>query len=390
MGSNSSSSIQLGKRKITISRELAEGGFGKVFLVQDDSGQYFALKQMFCQSTEQETDAHDELNALQRFSGQPHIIQLIDHSSTSKRNSSSASSGLTSFFTGSTNEPKSNILREVCFLFPLYESGTAWDAIARALANDSKPWPYNERKILFIILGIAKALKVIHTSGFSHRDIKPHNILIEDPSNSLMHKFGKDYIHPVLMDFGSINKARMEIRNRKDSLAAEDEAAIKTSAAFRPPELTQVPAQISIDERVDIWGLGCTMYCLAFGWSPFESAAEGIKRLAILNGRFSFPDMYVLTSNGSKNVKNRDCNFSPSFCDMITDMLQVSHNNRPYAEDVVARCEKLLSISSPAQSSSTSSQSNTSSNNSNPTKFKFPEQTFDRKEIDRALDRGYR
>ena len=64
---------------------------------------------------------------------------------------------------------------------------------------------------------------------------------------------GKGSLNPVLMDLGSVSKARVEIRSRKEALAAEDEAATKSSAPFRAPELTQVPSQITLDERVDIW-----------------------------------------------------------------------------------------------------------------------------------------
>ena len=83
------------------------------------------------------------------------------------------------------------------------------------------------------------------------------------------------------MDFGSVTPSTHTISTRQQALACEEEAASKTSAAYRAPELTQCnyrPAQL-IDGRVDIWGLGCTLYCFAFGRSPFETPQEGILKL---------------------------------------------------------------------------------------------------------------
>jgi serine/threonine kinase 16 len=209
------------------------------------------------------------------------------------------------------------------------------------MGNESLPWPFSERNIFEIILGTAKALHVIHTAGFSHRDVKPHNILLDDATSPLGSS-DKTRINPVLMDLGSVSTAKVEIRSRRDAVTLEEMAASKTSAAFRAAELTQVPYPASIDERVDIFGLGCTMYCLAFGWSPFESAAEGVKRLAILNGRYSFPNQYVTSKDGSKEIKIRNCNFSQRFCDFISDMLQHDHCKRPFAHDVIRMCEMHL------------------------------------------------
>ena len=49
-------------------------------------------------------------------------------------------------------------------------------------------------------------------------------------------------------------------------------------------------ALTDVDARVDVWALGCTMYCLAFGRSPFESAKTGVvEKLGILNGRYTVP-----------------------------------------------------------------------------------------------------
>jgi hypothetical protein len=52
ISSISAGATTVGKTKVIIIRELADGGFGKVFLVQDatDSSRQYAMKQMHCQS----------------------------------------------------------------------------------------------------------------------------------------------------------------------------------------------------------------------------------------------------------------------------------------------------------------------------------------------------
>ena len=83
---NTSGIMKVGRRKVAIVRELAQGGFGKVYLVQDvDTNTEYAMKHMICQSTEQEQDVQDELGALQRFKGQSNIIHMVDHAMMSRR-----------------------------------------------------------------------------------------------------------------------------------------------------------------------------------------------------------------------------------------------------------------------------------------------------------------
>ena len=72
---------------MSILKELADGGFSKVYLVKDmTTREEYALKHIICQSKEQVEEAHNELRLCQRFSGHPNIVQLVDHASmTSKQ-----------------------------------------------------------------------------------------------------------------------------------------------------------------------------------------------------------------------------------------------------------------------------------------------------------------
>ena len=78
----------------------------------------------------------------------------------------------------------------------------------------------------------------------------------------------------------------------------KDIAAERCTLPYRAPEFFELATGTELDERVDIWSLGCTLYTIAYGVSPFERAAgmAGSVPLAITNGKFSFPadDPYVL------------------------------------------------------------------------------------------------
>jgi Protein kinase domain len=141
--------VQIGNTKVQITRELAEGGFGKVFVVQDMVRQdkYYAMKQMICQSKEQIADAQTELQMLKKFAGNESIVALVDHCSYASKPHNGA--------------------RIVMLLFPLYPHGTVWDAIERSNPNDpdGKPWPFSEKKALRIVMEVAQALRVIHDQG---------------------------------------------------------------------------------------------------------------------------------------------------------------------------------------------------------------------------------
>uniref|UniRef100_A0A7S3M3S9 Protein kinase domain-containing protein n=1 Tax=Spumella elongata TaxID=89044 RepID=A0A7S3M3S9_9STRA len=324
--------VQVGRMVVTVVKELAEGGFGMVYLVEDGNtsvgnrGQQYALKQLLCQSREQVAEAHAELDALRRFQGHSdgNIIELLEFSApTDPTGSKNGGAGI------SAAQP-----RQVLMLFPLYPQGTLWDRIEKGNSPNTNVWPFPEHTALYVIKCAAEALLVLHREGLAHRDVKPHNFLLEPVPEKLMRSGAvPSPVRPVLMDLGSVTTARVQIRTKREALELEEEAAGKTSAAYRSPELTSPPfPPFAVDERVDTWGLGCTMYCLAFGRSPFETPKEGVLRLAILNGRYSTP----------AGLRNKDCVFSEEYMKLVEKMLSVEITERPYVEEVIRACDEML------------------------------------------------
>jgi serine/threonine kinase 16 len=306
---------------VSIVRELAEGGFGMVYLVEDCTrGKRYALKQLLCQSREQIAEAHNELDVLRRFQGKSDgtIIELLDYTAAGGQGGGAAA----------------NQTKQVLMLFPIYPAGTLLDHIADATQSSSRTWPFPEPTALYLTMCAAEALQVLHRDGLAHRDVKPHNFLLEEiPEQVQARQNIPSAYRAVLMDLGSVTTARIQVRNKKEALILEEEAAGKTSAPYRSPELTSPPfPPFQIDERVDTWGLGCTLYCIAFGRSPFETPKEGVLRLAILNGKYSTPP----------GNRNKDCVYSDGFMDLIAHMLSVDINQRPHVEEVIQTCGELL------------------------------------------------
>jgi AP2-associated kinase len=118
----------------------------------------------------------------------------------------------------------------------------------------------------------------MHEKGVTHRDIKVENILLT-----------KQDTIPKLCDFGSASKETIDLAkiSKSQLYTYEDIFERNTTLTYRPPEMIDLYLGYRVDQKVDIWMLGCVVYTMNYYVHPFQ---EGGK-LAIVNASFKFPEL---------------------------------------------------------------------------------------------------
>lgn len=110
------------------------------------------------------------------------------------------------------------------------------------------------REIITIAEQICRGMSHAHSRGIVHRDLKPSNILLTDGNTNNRVK---------IVDFGI---AKLTDRD-------EDEAALTQVGTLVGSPLYMSPEQVmgsTVDERSDIYSLGCVLYFMVSGHPPFR------------------------------------------------------------------------------------------------------------------------
>jgi serine/threonine protein kinase len=119
----------------------------------------------------------------------------------------------------------------------------------RSLAEVLRAGPLPNRKAAGLMEQVARAVQAVHDQGVLHRDLKPHNILVDTRGR------------PYVTDFGLAKwlDAAETLTNTGDVLG---------SAHYVSPEQAQDSAHVS--QATDVYGLGATLYALLTGRPPFQ------------------------------------------------------------------------------------------------------------------------
>lgn len=142
----------------------------------------------------------------------------------------------------------------------------------KTLHEHLKDGPMPPREAAQVALALARGLKHAHDEGLVHRDVKPRNIVLE-PS--------EEGVRPVLLDFGLV-KAQLEGETVETKVGA-----YMGTPAYMAPE--QAQGLKGLDHRADLYALGCVMYRMLTGVTPYE--ADNPLALAVQHINEPYPPM---------------------------------------------------------------------------------------------------
>eukprot|EP00731_Ephydatia_muelleri_P018322 Em0011g362a len=276
--------VELGPdNRLRIKKIIAEGGYGFVFIAQDQrTGTDYALKRQIV-SKENVKVVQQEIAFLKQLDGHPNIIHFVAAVSVP---SSKTSHGNAEFL----------IQTELC------TGGKMEDIVISCQLSP--------RQVLRVFYETCSAVAHMHGQDppIIHRDIKVENLLLSADGTI------------KLCDFGSATTKRIHPDHSWTQIQrglAEEEINKNTTPMYRAPEMIDLYSNNPINEKSDIWALGCLLYKLCFQVHPFEDGAK----LRILNANYKIPP---------------DTSYTP-FHGIIKSCLVLDPVRRPTADALIAQ-----------------------------------------------------
>ena len=234
-------SVTVGRHVVTVREKIGEGGYAVVYRCEDSAGRQFALKSVNCVSLEKFEQFKQEAIVLQSLPPHPNIVKLH-----------------------AADVSPSDL--HISFLFEHCPSNAIQMLLKRTLTK---------HEILIFFYACANATAFLHSQvpPVIHRDLKPENLLVDREGVV------------KLCDFGSATTKIALLKDAAEVRAIQDDIEQNTTLNYRSPEMVDLYRRLPIDQKSDVWALGCALYKLIAKDDMFKPD----ERLPILQGKCRIP-----------------------------------------------------------------------------------------------------
>ncbi|HEY1547750.1 MAG TPA: serine/threonine-protein kinase [Kofleriaceae bacterium] len=215
--------------KYEVGRKLGQGGFGEIYVARDTGlDREIAIKVLRGEHTQRP-------QLVQRFLQEARAAARINHP------------GIVTVF--ECGEIEAHVVYIAMELL-------AGETLAARIKREPLPLP----TVIALTRQLASALAAAHSAGIVHRDLKPQNVFLVPDAAAV------GGLRVKILDFG--------IAKLTDTLGSSIQThsmEMMGTPLYMSPE--QCKSSATVDARSDIYSLGCILFELAAGRTPFEGDA---------------------------------------------------------------------------------------------------------------------
>src|SRR2546423_689821 len=165
-------------------------------------------------------------------------------------------------------------------------------------------------EVLSIMRDVTRALVYAHEHGVVHRDIKPDNILLSGGA-------------AVVTDFGLAKAIAAAQYDAGKSTITQLGTAVGTPSYMAPE---QVAGDANVDDRADVYALGCSAYEMLAGAPPFAGA--GVRQVLAAH--------IELLPRDIRELRPR---MPPALADLVMQCLEKHPADRPRAPEILRKLD---------------------------------------------------
>lgn len=308
--------LVVGSHNVSIIKYISEGGFAHVYTCTIDppfrGNSTACLKRVAVPSKLQLNLLRQEVDAMKRLKGNKCIVSYIDsHASRMELPLLLSSAG--------SQQYEVFLLMEYCSRNGLID-----------FMNSRLTHKLQEPEILQVMRDITTGVAMCHNlqPPLIHRDIKIENVLIDHDGTY------------KLCDFGSAINYQPSPKTPQDTALLKNDIMQYTTPQYRAPEMIELSRGFPIDDKLDIWALGCLLYKLCYYTTPFE-----------LPQHQSLTDMEraILSADHSLKLPHDQPGliFLPRLKNMIKCCLREDPRRRPNASQLLVEICSMMNVPVP-------------------------------------------